>query len=186
MVGIVVLTTGGNDLIHNYGRTPPKEGAMYGATFEQAKQWIKKFEDRLDQMISDIGRKFPGGCHIFLANIYDPSDGTGDTQSCFTGLPTWPDGLLILKAYNEIISNCSAKYLNVYLVNVYDTFLGHGIHCKKFWLRNYRYDDPHYWYYLNIEDPSQRGYDAIRRVFLLEMIKVFGNNGILQNQFEPK
>ncbi len=33
-LGIVVITTGGNDLIHNYGRTPPREEAMYGATFE--------------------------------------------------------------------------------------------------------------------------------------------------------
>ena len=30
--GLIVLTTGGNDVIHNYGRTPPREGAMYGAT----------------------------------------------------------------------------------------------------------------------------------------------------------
>ncbi len=28
----IVMTTGGNDLIHNYGRSAPKEGAMYGAS----------------------------------------------------------------------------------------------------------------------------------------------------------
>jgi lysophospholipase L1-like esterase len=37
VLGIVVLTTGGNDLIHNYGRTPPRDQAMYGANLEQAK-----------------------------------------------------------------------------------------------------------------------------------------------------
>lgn len=26
--GMVMLTTGGNDLIHSYGRQPPVEGAM--------------------------------------------------------------------------------------------------------------------------------------------------------------
>ena len=26
--GLIVMTTGGNDLIHNYGRSPPREGAM--------------------------------------------------------------------------------------------------------------------------------------------------------------
>ena len=31
--GLVVMTTGGNDVIHHYGRTAPSEGAMYGATF---------------------------------------------------------------------------------------------------------------------------------------------------------
>jgi len=40
--GLVVMTTGGNDLIHNYGRTPPREGAMYVATLEQAKPWIDR------------------------------------------------------------------------------------------------------------------------------------------------
>ena len=36
MRGVVVMTTGGNDIIHNYGRTAPREEAMYGATWEQA------------------------------------------------------------------------------------------------------------------------------------------------------
>ena len=29
--------------------------------------------------------------------------------------------------------------------------------------------DPHYWYYANLEDPNERGYDAIRRLFLIQM-----------------
>ncbi len=173
VLGVVVMTTGGNDLIHNYGQTPPQECAMYGASLEQAKIWIQNFEKRLDQMIFDINKKFPGGCHIFLANIYDPSDGTGDTKAFFTGLPSWPDGVAILKVYNDIISNCARKYDYVHLVNIHDVFLGHGIHCRKFWLKNYQFHDPHYWYYMNIEDPNPRGFDAIRRLFLLEMIKVF-------------
>lgn len=42
-LGLVVLTTGGNDLIHWYGRQPPREGAMYGATLAQAEPWIEAF-----------------------------------------------------------------------------------------------------------------------------------------------
>src|SRR3990172_341861 len=45
--------------------------------------WIDNFEKRLDRMIEEIKKKFPGGCQIFLANIYDPSDGSGDTTICF-------------------------------------------------------------------------------------------------------
>ena len=179
VLGIVVMTTGGNDLIHDYGRTPPKECAMYGATLKQARPWISNFEKRLDEMIVGIKKKFLGGCHIFLANIYDPSDGTGNTTTWITGLPAWPDGLLILKAYNKIISQCADKYDNVHLVNIHDSFLGHGIHCKKFWLRHYCFSDPHYWYSI-IEDPNDRGYDAIRRLFLIEIVKVFFNNNSLK------
>jgi lysophospholipase L1-like esterase len=177
VLGLVVMTSGGNDIIHNYGRKPPKENAMYGATLDQAERWIKNFEKRLDEMIVNITEKFPGGCHIFLGNIYDPSDGTGNTGSWLTGLPAWPDGLLILEAYNKIISECAGKYDNVHLVDIHGLFLGHGIHCRKFWLKNYCWRDPHYWYQLNIiEDPSIRGYDALRRLYLIEIAKVFHNN----------
>jgi lysophospholipase L1-like esterase len=171
--GIIVMTTGGNDLIHNYGQEPPKECAMYGATFQQAEPWIYNFEQRLYEMASLLREKFPGGCQIFLANIYDPTDDTGDTSPRLTGLPAWPDGERILRAYNRRLADCAEKYEYVHLVDIHKLFLGHGIHCRKFWIKNYQSNDPTYWFYLNIEDPSERGYDAIRRVFLLEMIKVF-------------
>lgn len=169
-LGVVVLTTGGNDLIHNYGRTPPVQGAMYGATRTQAQPWIDEFALRLEDMIGRITAAFPGGCHIFLANIYDPTDGLGDIQRA--GLPAWPDGLAILDAYNRIIADCEARHPHVHGVNLHDAFLGHGIHCRQFWRAHYRAEDPHYWYYLNLEDPNDRGYDAIRRLFLIEMAKV--------------
>jgi lysophospholipase L1-like esterase len=167
VLGIVVLTTGGNDLIHNYGRTPPRDQAMYGANLEQAKPWIEDFDRRLDLMIDEITARFPGGCRIFLANIYDPTDGVGDIRH--TTLPDWPDGLKILSAYNEIIQKCVDAHTNVHLVNMHDAFLGHGIHCAQFWTEHYDRKDPHYWYFINLEDPNERGYDALRRLFLNEM-----------------
>lgn len=168
--GIVVLTTGGNDLIHNYGRTPPREGAMFGATWTQAEPWIKNFEPRLEFMLDTIGSRFPGGSRIFLANIYDPTDGVGDIRRA--GLPSWPDGLRILAACNEIIRRSAEARANVHLVDLHAAFLGHGIHCTEFWRKHYDARDPHYWYHVNLEDPNERGYDAIRRFFLLEMTKV--------------
>ena len=146
---------------------------MYGATFEQARPWIAAFERRLDRMIADIRAAFPGGCHIFLANIYDPTCGAGDIETA--GLPPWPDGLRILRAYNDVIARCAARPAHrgvVHLVNLHDAFLGHGIHCTKPWSRHYDSGDPTYWYYTNLEDPNDRGYDAIRRLFLREMARV--------------
>jgi len=167
VLGIVLVTTGGNDLIHNYGRTPPRELAMYGATFEQAKPWIENFEKRLDSIIADISARFPGGCHIFLANIYDPSDDVGDLRKA--GLPPWPDGVKILAAYNQRIAQAAARHPQVHLVNLHDLFLGHGLYCTQFWRPHYQSHDPHYWYYSNLEDPNERGYDAIRRLFLMKI-----------------
>jgi lysophospholipase L1-like esterase len=162
--GIVVMTTGGNDIIHSYGRMPPKEGAMYGANLEQAEPWIANFAKRLDGMLIEIVSRFPGGCEIYLADIYDPTDGVGDALSVY--LPTWQDGLKIHSKYNEQIRQIAERHPQVHMVPLHATFLGHGSHCRQFWRDTYDWNDPYYWYFGNIEDPNDRGYDAIRRIFL--------------------
>ncbi len=167
--GIVVMTTGGNDIIHNYGRTAPKEGAMYGATVDEAESWIANFEQRLVTMLDDISQKFPGGCEIYLADIYDPTDGVGDAISVY--LPKWPDGIKIHSRYNEVIRRTADRYPHVHLVALHKTFLGHGSHCRQFWRSHYDRSDPHFWFYDNIEDPNDRGYDAIRRIFMKTIVE---------------
>jgi len=162
--GLIVMTSGGNDLIHNYGRTPPREGAVYGATLEQARPWIDNFEKRLDAMFDLLQDRFPGGCMIFIADIYDPTDGVGDAP--MAGLPSWPEGVAIHQVYNDTIHRCAGQRRWVHVVPMYNEFLGHGIHCTQLWQPHYRSDDPHYWYAWNLEDPNVRGFDAIRRLFL--------------------
>jgi lysophospholipase L1-like esterase len=166
--GLVVMTTGGNDLIHSYGRRPPRECAMYGATLAEAQPWIAAFEKRLAAMLDTIESRFPAGCEIFLADIYDPTDGVGDAPSVY--LPHWPDGLAIHAEYNRAIRRCADQRPNVHIVPLHAAFLGHGSHCRQFWRSTYIADVPYYWYFDNIEDPNDRGYDAIRRVFLNEMV----------------
>ena len=140
---------------------------MYGATMEQASPWITRFQHRLEQILSTVTNRFPGGCEIFIANIYDPTDGAGDIERA--GLPAWRDGIAIVAAYNQVIKDCAEKHPNVHLVDMHGAFLGHGLHCTPVWRPHYEASDPHYWYYGNLEDPNERGYDAIRRLFLLEM-----------------
>lgn len=162
--GVVLMTSGGNDLIHSYGRSEPRECAMYGATLQQAKPWIQSFRIRLGEMFDQITEKFPLGCEIYIGDIYDPTDGVGDAPSIF--LPDWDDGLAIHAKYNETIREVANEHEHVHVVPLHATFLGHGSHCRQFWRANYVADDPHYWFFTNIEDPNDRGYDAIRRVFL--------------------
>jgi lysophospholipase L1-like esterase len=163
--GIVIVTTGGNDLIHNYGRTPPREGAMYGATLADARNWISNFGERLETFRTVVAKAFPGGYKIFVGNIYDPTDGVGDPQR--VGLPKWPDNQPLLTEYNQVLERFAQNNTNtVCLVNIHAAFLGHGIHCREFWRKNYHRDDPTYWYHENLEDPNERGYDALRRLYL--------------------
>ena len=168
--GVVVMTTGGNDVIHNYGRTPPREGAMFGAKASEIGEWVANYDRRLETIAVRVRETFPGGCHLFVANIYDPTDDDGDIEHA--GLPAWPDGLQVLKAYNEVIARFADRHPDVTLIDMRAEFLGHGIHCTHFWHRHYRRPDPHYWYWDNLEDPNDRGYDAIRRLFLIEMARV--------------
>ena len=105
-LGWVVMTTGGNDIIHNYGRTPPTECAMFGASLEQARPWITDFEHRLGRMLAELRKRFPGGCRVFLANIYDPTDGVGVAK--IAGLPYWDDGLKIHSEYNAVMKSVSS------------------------------------------------------------------------------
>ena len=171
VLGLVVMTTGGNDLFHSYGRTTPVEGAMYGATFEEAEPWARAFEKRLADMIRAVTNRFPGGCHVFLATIYDPTDGIGDLETAGT-LPPWRHGLGLLDRYNEILERFATRTPNVHLVDVHQAFLGHGIHCSQFWRPGYDASDPHYWFDENLEDPNDRGYDALRRLFLNSIAQV--------------
>lgn len=167
--GLVVMTSGGNDLIHSYGRSPPRECAMYGATLAEAQPWIDAFRLRLNEIFEKIEERFPGGCELFIGDIYDPTDGVGDAPSVY--LPHWPDGLAIHAKYNEAINEFAEARQNVHVVPLHRTFLGHGAHCRQFWRTTYVGDDPNYWFYDNIEDPNDRGYDAIRRTFLNSIIE---------------
>lgn len=169
--GVIVLTSGGNDLIHDYGRSEPQHDAMYGCTYKQAKQWCETLKGRLDILLTGLMERFPGGCDIFLANIFDPTDGVGDPQTVM--MARWPDCVKVLALTNEKITELCEKYPNVYLVDIHSEFLGHGIHCDEPWRKYYHKDDPHFWYAPILEDPNIRGHDAIRRLFLNEMIKVY-------------
>jgi hypothetical protein len=160
----------GNDIIHDYGRTAPREEAMYGATMDEAKPWIENFSRRLDSILAQIESRFPGGCEIFLANIFDPTDGVGEPERA--GLPVWKDSMAILAAYNSAIRHVAETHSNVHVVDMHEAFLGHGIHCTQFWRGHFDWHDPHYWFFTNLEDPNERGYDVIRRLFLIEMAKV--------------
>ncbi len=168
--GVVVMTTGGNDVIHNYGRTPPREGAMFGAKASEIGEWVANYDKRLETIAARVRETFPGGCHLFVANIYDPTDDDGDIEHA--GLPAWPDGLQVLKEYNEVLARFADRHPDVTLIDMRAEFLGHGIHCTHFWHRHYCKPDPHYWYWDNLEDPNDRGYDAIRRLFLIELARV--------------
>ncbi len=123
-------------------------------------------------MMALLKERFPGGLAVFLATIYDPTDGVGDIENAgpLFWLPPWPDGLEILGRFNAAIRSVAARHEFVHVADVHGALLGHGIHCDDPESPHYRRDDPGYWYFINLEDPNPRGHDGIRRAFLRSMI----------------
>lgn len=170
--GIVIVSTGGIDLIHDYGAGTPRDGALYGADMTLGNQAALRFGERLGALLDGLASRFPGGCHVYLMTIYDPTDGVGDIENAgallrlIKPLPAWPEGLAIHAAFNEQIRKVASSRPWARVVDVHGLMLGHGLHCSDKANPHYDAKDPHYWYYLNLEDPNERGYDAIRRAFL--------------------
>lgn len=173
-LGIVVFSTGACDLFRDDGLRSPREGAVLGARAAAAAGWVEAFEHRLDRMMDGIRARFPGGCQIFLANIPDATDGEGDVENI--GLPRWEDATAVLHLFNRAIARCAERHTDVHLVDLHGAFLGHGVHCTKFWRATYREEDPHCWFQEDLELPNARGADAIRRLFLLEIRRALGDS----------
>jgi len=165
--GIIVLTIGLDDFSPP-GEAAPREGAMYGAAFETAQAWIDDFRSLLEEVLDGLEERFPGGCEFFIANVFDPSDGGSDVS--IAGLPVWPARRRILAEYNEIIVRAAKSRRNARLIDLHAAFLGHGVCCRQFWRPIYDRDDPHCWYSETLDAANDRGHDAIRRLFLNEMI----------------
>ena len=144
---------------------------MYGASLAQATPWIERFEARVDRTLAAIAGRFPGGCEVFVGTIYDPTDGIGDIENAGIAfwLPAWPDALAVHSRFNQAIRDACARHPFAHVVDIHGALLGHGIHCRDTSNPHYDRADPTYWYYFNLEDPNERGYDAIRRLFLAEL-----------------
>jgi len=76
-LGWVVITTGGNDLIHNYGRTPPREQAMYGASWEMAEPGSRNLRSALKPLSQVSLNGFPEGVTFSWPTSMIPRMGQG-------------------------------------------------------------------------------------------------------------
>lgn len=170
---VVLITLGGNDLIHDYGCDNPHECAAYCSTYQDASDWANSYKARMQGFMSVFEQELPN-TEIFLANIYDPTDGVGDIENAPIPLPAWDDGLEILDLYNAKIKEVADADPKVHFVDMYSTMMGHGIHYDDPSNPHYDADDPSYWYCYNLEDPNEAGYDQIRRAFWEQL------SGVLQ------
>lgn len=164
----VTLTTGGNDLKNAIwagvvgGRGTPMDAVAttLSTTLLDLEAIVKLLQDE---------QNFPGGVRVFLATVYDPSDGQGQVQTGHSVLHV--EGLSnALRQWAEGYASFANKH-NVNLVDAHAAFLGHGFratpHRKPPGSERLLHDS---WFADPIH-PNDRGHHALRELFWKAMRK---------------
>jgi len=88
-----------------------------------------KVRERLHAILNQVQRRFPGGCEIFLANIYDPTDSVGMSSMRTFCCRRGPMESLRWKV-SMPLSPRPAGLIRMCICDLRALFLGHGMHCE--------------------------------------------------------
>lgn len=149
---VVVITIGGNDLQLAIISGNP-EGGTLNSAINNIRQAVQFLQDPAN---------FPDGTSIYIAAVYDPSDGEGYIEGCFfnlrlpqfiTGLNTWRSRYVAL-----------GQEMGFGVIDALGHFHGHG--------HNYQHaDNPYYdaadrtGWFSDCIHPNDRGHHELRRLF---------------------
>lgn len=107
--------------------------------------------------------RFPDGASIYLANVYEPSDGVGQADECFFGLDL-TSALATLDAVNAA-TRAQAEAKGGAWLDMHGHFLGHGYYAGDSENPYHQADDPSLWFDEDCIHPNDRGHHEIRRLF---------------------
>ena len=154
---LVTITIGGNDIqaaLANLLATgdDSKDRATFQANLKTA----------LDELTQ--ADRFGAGVkvRVVLANVYDPSDGTGNftygSSKCPGALGFWPSGKAtstLLDPWEKIMADEAAKHPEVTLVDLRAKFNGHGVATGAATT----------WFYSDCIHPNAAGHASTRDLF---------------------
>jgi lysophospholipase L1-like esterase len=148
---LVTITIGGNDVQSALGSIL--------TSGSDAKQRAT-FQTNLDNALGKLTAADRVQVTVLLANVYDPSDGSGNFTyqgtKCPGALGYWPSGNAtdpLLGPWEQIMIDTSAKYPQVKLLDLHTRFHGHGVAASPTWFVN---DCIH---------PNAPGHDQVRGLF---------------------
>jgi hypothetical protein len=157
---IVVLTIGGNDLqaaiLTLLASSDPDAAAA---------ELIDGVRDNMDTIVDyfDDSARFPDGAYVYIANVYDPTDGVGQAGSCFFGLDLSAYWGYFTDANNEIRDFAETR--GVGMIYMAGHFMGHGMNYTDESLDHYDADDNTGWFASDCIHPNDRGHHEVRRLF---------------------
>ena len=166
---LIIMTSGSNDLANM------TSNAIAGATVAQletqAAQIVQDFEDAI-QWIKAPGR-FPNGVSVIYGNMYEFTDGTGDTSSCpaaalagFGTPPPDPDALA------TVVIGIQEEYMRIAVENGVDMiwmlehFCGHGWANEDPSARCYLGPNTERWFDLSCTHPNEAGHQQLASMFM--------------------
>lgn len=162
---VILVTSGGNDILHGAGEPAPSPCAMYGCTATAGRAWSIGFGRRLESLVTALDISFPGRFRLYLGNVFDPTDGTGDIDELgrivpgARQLPPWTtgkaEGLSVLATWNAVIARVTRGRPEARLVDLHGLFMGRGLTAaREGRMEEYVYDPI-------LEDPNDLGHRLI-------------------------
>jgi lysophospholipase L1-like esterase len=149
---VVVLTIGGNDLQGSiFGGDPT--GEPLDAAILAIRRMVTFFQDPTH---------FADGVSVYLADVYDPSDGVAHIDGCFLGLtlPELVDALFVWRdRYIEL-----GTEMGFAVIDMLGHFHGHAYYYDDPTNPYYDAADPSFWF-ADCIHPNDRGHHEIRRLF---------------------
>ena len=109
---VVTLTIGGNDLLQTFGDD------------EAASRACRALRENGTAILADLRRLCVPDAPIIVSTIYDPSDGTGDTNAL--KIAPWPGATVWIHAFNDTL-RILARTHDALLADTHAAFLGHGL-----------------------------------------------------------
>lgn len=165
---LIVMTVGGNDL------DSLTQSALKGATRPQLEAQATKIANYLDDAIAWIKSpgRFPNGVSVIFGNMYEFTDGTGDTSSCpaaqlagFGAPPPDPITLSdVVYRMQERLMKIAVKY-GVDMIWMLEHFCGHGWRKDDPTSACYRGPGAERYFDLSCTHPSVAGHQKLVEMF---------------------
>ena len=167
---LVVMTVGGNDIasITQAGL----EGEPVDAIWEDTREFVQLVRDAVRWFRDDPAR-FPNGVFVVFANMYEFTDGTGDTESCsgaalagYGGEWEDPDALadMVVWANEQFMS--IAVETGTDMIFMLESFCGHGFRRDDPSAPCYRAPGAELWFDATCIHPNPRGHREIADMFM--------------------
>ena len=165
---LVVMTTGGNDIANI--TKDFNEGAAVAEIWAKTEEFVQLQREAVEWLM-EPGR-FPNGVYVVFANMYEFTDGTGDTASCpGAALAGYGD-----EAGNEDLKNmviwANEQYMQIAvdtqtdMMFMLENFCGHGFNHDDPSVPCYRGPDSPRWFDDTCIHPNPTGHQAITNFFM--------------------